>query len=147
MEGHLILLKLIFGIVWMTGVLFISFIETPLKFRAKSVNTAIGVEIGSIVFTVLTWIELTFSLLLFILLCLSPFIFQEWILLISIFSILTFQMLDLLPKLKKHALLLINNKKLNSKKAHISYIVLEILKLTGLIVFILIQYSNLKVLL
>ena len=46
--------------VWLGMVLAISFLETPLKFRAPGVDIPIGLGIGRIVFRALNRAEITF---------------------------------------------------------------------------------------
>jgi hypothetical protein len=52
--------------VWLGMVLAISFLETPLKFRAPEVTVQIGVGIGRLVFRALNVAELVFAMVLLI---------------------------------------------------------------------------------
>jgi hypothetical protein len=52
--------------VWLGMVLAISFLETPLKFRAPEVTVQIGLGIGRLVFRALNVAELVFAMLLLI---------------------------------------------------------------------------------
>ena len=49
--------------VWLGMVLAISFLETPLKFRAPGVDLPIGLGIGRIVFRALNRVEVTLALI------------------------------------------------------------------------------------
>ncbi|MBW4094733.1 MAG: hypothetical protein HIU81_04735 [Acidobacteria bacterium] len=53
-------------------VLAISFLETPLKFRAPGVSTALGVAIGRIVFKALNSVEGIFAVAVLVALLLAP---------------------------------------------------------------------------
>jgi hypothetical protein len=50
--------------VWLGAVLAISFLETPVKFRAPSITVALGLGIGRLVFRALDRVELALGVLL-----------------------------------------------------------------------------------
>ncbi|WP_434613336.1 hypothetical protein [Arthrobacter sp. A5] len=58
--------------IWFGMVAAISFLETPLKFRAPGITVALGVEIGRIVFKALNTIECLFAVVLVLALVAGP---------------------------------------------------------------------------
>jgi len=116
--------------VWIGFLLAISFMEAPLKFQAESVTTAIGVEIGKIIFRALNTIELVFSIYLIVqikyIYKLDTRLFVAVLLLLLI--ILT-QSFYLLPILDQYADIVISGGSSPSDIAHITYVLFEVIKL------------------
>ncbi|WP_103068720.1 hypothetical protein [Aquimarina sediminis] len=116
--------------IWIGFVLAISFMEAPLKFRAPSVTTAIGVEIGIIVFNMLNKIEVVFSVfLLSHIRYVQKTDFKLFVGLLILFAIVGFQSIYLLPILDGYAELVINGNSSPSNTEHRMYVFLEVIKL------------------
>ncbi len=60
------ILQIAVPFVWFGAVGAISFMETPLKFRAPNITLALGLGIGKIVFQALNRVEIAFALLMLI---------------------------------------------------------------------------------
>lgn len=58
--------------VWLGMVLAISFLETPLKFRAPGITVPLGVGIGRLVFRALNLVEAVLAIALVITLAMAP---------------------------------------------------------------------------
>ncbi|MDY8138443.1 hypothetical protein [Aquimarina sp. 2201CG5-10] len=116
--------------IWIGFLIAISFMEAPLKFQADSVTTAIGVEIGKIVFKALNSIELLFSIfLLFTLKEMKRSDKKIFIGLLFLFVIVGVQSFYLLPVLDKYADIVIKGGSSPSNIPHIFYVILEVVKL------------------
>lgn len=128
--------RYIASLLWLGFLLAISFMEAPLKFQAPSVTIPIGLEVGRLVFGALNKVE--WGLMLAIGLSLwrggKPRKSLCWALGI-VLSILLGQTFYLLPALDVRALLIIQGESVPSSNLHITYIVLEVLKLTCLLWF------------
>ncbi|WP_062058423.1 hypothetical protein [Aquimarina longa] len=115
--------------VWLGFLVAISFMEAPLKFQAPSVTTAIGVEIGRIVFNALNTVEIIFSIYLLVQLNyfrkLDHKIFIGVVLLLMIIGVQSFY---LLPVLDSYATIVINGGISPSNIEHVTYVVLEVIK-------------------
>jgi hypothetical protein len=119
--------------VWAGMVAGISFLEAPLKFTAPNITVVLGVGIGRIVFHALNKVELTLSVVA--LLCASMLHVPSriWLGLLTVVLILLAQTLWLLPALDARAIALQAGALNPPSSQHITYIILEIAKLTSLI--------------
>ncbi|TSE05776.1 hypothetical protein [Aquimarina algiphila] len=116
--------------IWVGFLLAISFMEAPLKFQAPSVTTAIGVDIGKIVFGALNKVEIFFSLFFALQIVRIKKLDSKLFLgLLVLFIIIIIQSFYLLPILDAYAEIVINGGKSPSNTEHIIYVVLEISKL------------------
>ncbi len=121
---------------WAGLILGLSFIETPLKFQAPGVTTAIGLGIGRLVFTALNRVELVLGVLL-----LGSLIFKrsgkrsgiQYALVSLIVAIVIMQTFWLLPALDARAQLLIDGNPAPSSFHHGLFIVVESLKVLALL--------------
>ncbi|MDH7446706.1 hypothetical protein [Aquimarina sp. 2201CG14-23] len=116
--------------IWIGFLLAISFMEAPLKFQAPSVTTAIGVEIGKIVFKALNALEIIFSMY-FVLQIGYVYKLDKklFVLIFFLFIIVMIQSIYLLPTLDRYADIVINGGSSPSKIAHIVYVIFEVVKL------------------
>jgi hypothetical protein len=124
--------KYLIILIWSGMVLAISFMEAPLKFQSELVNTRIGVSIGSIIFTALNRVEVTF-LLIYSILSLASNNFKRSYLLHGLIAILLIQTLLLLPYLDDRALQIMNQQPLKDSSLHIYYVILEVINVIVLL--------------
>lgn len=120
--------------IWIGFLVAISFMEAPLKFQAPSVTTAVGVEIGRIVFNALNKVEIVFSI--FLIIQIKHFIRLDkklFYALLFLFTIVGIQSFYLLPILDNYAELVINGGESPSNIEHIMYVFFEVTKLFLLI--------------
>lgn len=126
-------LLLIIGI-WIGLVFGLSFIEAPLKFQAPGITTALGLGIGKLVFGMSNKIQMVFFFLLITILILKRIKniekFIPVVLIIS--SIVLFQSLYMLPILDDRAVRTINGETVSKSYHHITFVLLEIIKLISL---------------
>lgn len=117
--------------LWCGLLLGISFIETPLKFRAPGITTALGLSIGRIVFRALNRVELVLGLALVVVVARQA---GDWPLLAvaTLILMLFAQVFWLRPRLDHRALQVIVGSDLPASSLHLTYIALDCVKLVAL---------------
>jgi hypothetical protein len=119
--------------VWLGMVLAISFLETPLKFRAPGITLALGLGIGRLVFRVLNTTEISLAaVLLAALLTYRPGV-SAWALLGIAAALLATQTGLLRPRLDRRARQIITGQTPPPSRLHLAYIALELIKVVALI--------------
>lgn len=120
---------------WVGLVGGISFLEAPVKFTAPSVTRAIGLDVGRHVFLALNRVELGLAVgALGLLLLGRPSTAVRWAAL-GIGVVLLVQTIWLLPVLRTQAAAIIAGESEHaSEYVHVGYILLDVLKLLGLII-------------
>lgn len=98
-----LVLLIMLPFIWLGMVVAISFIETPLKFRAPGMTHALGVGIGRIVFKVLNWAEAFMAVALILAWAANPELISwaSGISLVLAITALALQMLVLRPAMAK----------------------------------------------
>lgn len=120
--------------VWLGMVLAISFLETPLKFRAPGITLPIGLGIGRLVFRALNLAEVGLAILLTLgCLALQPPP-AGWALVAAGWVLLAVQMAALRPRLDRRALLIIAGRTPSGSRQHLAYIAMEVIKIVLLAV-------------
>jgi hypothetical protein len=118
--------------VWLGMVLAISFLETPLKFRAPGINLPLGLGIGRLVFRALNLVEAGLATLLTAALLWSQADRGSWLLLGAALLIATAQIGLVRPRLDRRALLIISGQSPRPSRLHHLYVALEIIKVVVL---------------
>ncbi|MBF6350425.1 hypothetical protein IU448_15580 [Nocardia flavorosea] len=121
--------------LWLGMVLAISFLETPLKFRAPGVTTALGLGIGRIVFRALNTAESVLAVLLLVAAVVLGPPGGVWVWLGIAVVILLVQVAVVRPPLSRRSDRVLAGEELPRSTAHYWYIGLELAKvivLTGL---------------
>ncbi len=119
--------------VWLGMVLAISFIETPLKFRAPGMTIPLGLGIGRLVFTTLNLIEVAFAAIITVLLLSdAASAAQTWLLIVLIGG-LAIQVGGIRPVLNRRTNRFLAGETLPGSKVHLIYIGLEVVKI-GLLI-------------
>ncbi|NKY34441.1 hypothetical protein HGA13_15370 [Nocardia speluncae] len=119
--------------LWLGMVLAISFLETPLKFRAPGVTTALGLGIGRIVFRALNTAE---SVLAVVLLAAAVVLGSPggvWVWLGLAVGVLLVQVAVVRPPLSRRSDRVLAGEELPRSTAHYWYIGLEVVKVVVLI--------------
>ena len=115
--------------VWLGMVLAISFLETPLKFRAPGITVPLGLGIGRLVFRALAVIELVFAGVLTGALVLGDRHPAAVIVLASVlWAILVVQVAVLLPRLDRRACLILAGGSPSRSRLHLAYVALDGIK-------------------
>ncbi len=119
--------------VWSGMVLAISFIETPLKFRAPDVTLKIGLGIGRLVFKALNIAEVVLALVL-----LGALVVEDPPSIVGITgavaaSALLVQLAVVRPRLKRRSDLVLAGADAPRSHAHYLYVGLELVKLSALL--------------
>ena len=117
--------------LWLGLILGISVIETPLKFQAPGITTALGLGIGRLVFHVLNLVELVIACVLVIVVARQA---RDWpfALLGGVIAILLVQAFWLRPLLDDRAVRIIAGEDVPASSLHLAYIALEGVKMVAL---------------
>ncbi|WP_280458076.1 hypothetical protein [Nocardia carnea] len=119
--------------LWLGMVLAISFLETPLKFRAPGVTTALGLGIGRIVFRALNTAESVLAVLLLVAAVVLGPPGGVWVWLGIAVVILLVQVAVVRPPLSRRSDRVLAGEELPRSTAHYWYIGLELAKVIVLI--------------
>jgi hypothetical protein len=119
-------------LLWVGLVLGLSFIETPLKFRAPGVTREVGLSIGRLMFGTLNRIELMLALALFAVWMPGVERLAARVALTVVIGIVALQTGWLLPNLDAQAAAIIGGAIPTASFHHALFIVLEVLKLGAL---------------
>ncbi|SDE87005.1 hypothetical protein [Cellulophaga baltica] len=123
--------------IWVGFIGAISFMEAWLKFRAPGIDTALGLGIGQLVFNALNKVEITSAVLIVLLSIASKEkkpIQVQGLFYVAV-AILVMQSVWLLPALDTRANLIREGVVLGKSKLHLWYVLVEIVKITCLILF------------
>lgn len=130
--GHAVEVALTF--VWLGMVLAISFLEAPLKFRAPNVTLQIGLGIGRLVFRALNTVEVIFALVIGAILVAGP----SRASIVTAFSVaaaaLALQLVAVRPRLTRRSDQVLAGVEGPRSRAHYAYVVLDTVKVVGLLV-------------
>lgn len=119
--------------VWLGMVLAISFVETPLKFRAPGMTVPLGLGIGRLVFTALNVVEIVLAVAIAVLLLGDdPTTGQAW-LLVAVIVCLAVQVAGIRPVLNRRTNRFLAGETPPGSKVHLVYIGLEVAKV-GLLI-------------
>ncbi|WP_406841672.1 hypothetical protein ACICHK_42585 (plasmid) [Streptomyces sp. AHU1] len=117
--------------IWFGAILAISFLETPLKFRAPGITLPLGLSLGRVVFRALIRVEIV----LLVLACAAALPYGTTALvLLPPAAILTTQALILRPRLDLRAQRVISGQPVPRSRLHLMYVAGEFLKLMTLAV-------------
>jgi hypothetical protein len=116
--------------VWLGMVLAISFLETPLKFRAPGITVPLGLGIGRLVFRALNAAELALAVTLTLALLASNagdgnLGGAATIVLVTIWTLLLVQVAVLRPRLDRRAQQLIRGQSPPRSRQHLAYVAAE----------------------
>jgi hypothetical protein len=119
--------------VWLGMVLAISFIETPLKFRAPGMTIPLGLGIGRLVFTALNVVEIVLAVAIAILLLNDDTGSAQLWLLVVVIGCLVAQVAGVRPVLNRRTNRFLAGETPPGSKVHLVYIALEVVKIALLI--------------
>ncbi len=115
---------------WLGMVLAISFLETPLKFRAPGITVPLGLGIGRLVFWALAVAELTLAMALTASLVLNNPVGVGAVVLVGLlWLLLAAQITVLLPRLDRRARLIAAGGSAPRSRLHLAYVVLDVVKI------------------
>jgi hypothetical protein len=118
--------------IWLGMVLAISFLETPLKFRAPGVDIPIGLGIGRIVFRALNRAEITFALVTLAAVVAGRPNSAIATLTAASLVILAGQLITIRPQLNRRTDRVLAGHNLPRSTMHLYYVVLEAAKVVAL---------------
>ena len=119
--------------VWLGMVLGISFIETPLKFRAPGITIPLGLGIGRLVFRALNAVELVLAVAIAVLLLASSSTTTEVVVLLAVAGCLATQVILVRPVLNRRTDRFLAGDVPPGSKVHLVYIALEVVKIALLV--------------
>lgn len=114
--------------VWLGMVLAISFLETPLKFRAPGITVPLGLGIGRLVFHALNLVELAFAAVVTASWAVLETTDRGWVLVLAAWVLLGVQIGVLRPPLDRRTVAFIAGRTLPASRQHLFYIALEVIK-------------------
>lgn len=120
--------------VWLGMVLAISFLEAPLKFRAPNVTRQIGLGIGRLVFRALNSIEVTFAIVLAVVMLAKPPPAGVIAAFLTAFAMLAAQLLAVRPFLNRRSAKVLAGLNAPRSRGHYAYVGLEAVKVIALVV-------------
>jgi hypothetical protein len=118
---------------WFGMVTAISFIETPLKFRAPGVTVPLGLGIGRLVFKALNIAESVLAVTLLVALATGRPDGRAWIPAVIATACLIIQTGALRPLLDRRAAAVIAGDDVAPSRLHLGYIALEVVKILTLL--------------
>jgi hypothetical protein len=117
---------------WLGMVLAISFVETPLRFRAPGITVPLGLGIGRLVFRALAVAELALAVALTVAVVLANGTgvvgAAMWRLIALLWAVLAVQVGVLRPRLDQRARLIVTGENLPRSRLHLAYVALEGIK-------------------
>ena len=119
--------------LWLGMVLAISFLETPLKFRAPGVTLALGLGIGRLIFKALNIVECVLAVLLLISAAIVGASGATWGWLLGAAVVLVIQVAAVRPPLTRRSNRVLAGAEGPRSTAHYWYIGFELLKIVALI--------------
>jgi len=138
-----LLLLLLTGI-WIGLIIGISFIETPLKFRAPGITLELGLGIGKMLFGVLSKIEMAFSVVIAasLLFCHEELGFDFAVIMCFVVLLVLIDTIWLLPVLNARVDLVFNGNPKPPSFHHFLYVILECTKVLLLVVGFIKNYNH-----
>jgi hypothetical protein len=118
---------------WFGMVIAISFVETPLKFRAPGITVPLGLGIGRLVFKALNIAESALAVLLLVALATGHGDGRGWIPALVATACLVIQMAVLRPALDRRAAAIIAGGEVAPSRLHLGYVALEVVKVLALV--------------
>ncbi|MEV8569104.1 hypothetical protein AB0436_26575 [Streptomyces sp. NPDC051322] len=119
--------------VWLGMVLAISFLETPLKFRAPGVTVPIGLAIGRLVFRALNLVEAVLAVAVIVLVATGQPTLPVAVLTAVAAVLLAGQLAVIRPRLNRRSDRVLAGEELPRSSAHVFYIAFEAVKVPALI--------------
>ena len=120
-------------LIWLGMVLAISFLEAPLKFRAKGLELRVGLAIGRIVFRALNIAEVIWAVVIAVCLTIAGPSGPVLVLAALTAVLLAVQLLVVRPRLNRRSARVLAGQDAPRSRAHHAYIGLEALKLAALV--------------
>jgi hypothetical protein len=118
---------------WFGMVIAISFLETPLKFRAPGITVPLGLGIGRLVFKALNIAESALAVLLLAALATGHVNVRGWVPAVIAAACLIVQMTVLRPALDRRAAVVITGGEVAPSRLHLGYVAVEVIKVFALI--------------
>ena len=118
--------------VWLGMVLAISFLEAPLKFRARGVTLQIGLGIGRLVFRALNTVEVVLAIVILVSIVATPPSTGAAAALAVAFAALALQIGAVRPRLNRRSDQVLAGLDAPRLRGHYVYIALEVIKALAL---------------
>lgn len=119
--------------VWLGMVLAISFLETPLRFRAPNVTLPIGLGIGRLVFRALNTVEVAFALVILAIVVAGPMPVRIIVAFAVAFAALAVQLIAVRPRLTRRSDQVLAGSEGPRSRGHWAYVGLEAVKVVALL--------------
>jgi hypothetical protein len=123
------ILQIAVPFIWLGLIGGISFMETPLKFKAPNITLPLGLGIGRLVFSAMNKVEIGLAVLLLVSFFASKTVNKSALFMFGAIAFLLFlQTFWLLPALDARAAAIIGGNEAPASSPHIFYVVFEVLK-------------------
>jgi len=119
--------------VWLGMVLAVSFLETPLKFRAPEVTVRIGLGIGRLVFRALNTVEAVLAVALVVASVVGGAAGRSVVSSVVVVAVLVVQLGLIRPRLTHRSNRVLTGAKSPGSRSHYAYVALEVVKVIALI--------------
>lgn len=141
-----LLLRLVLPVFWLGLLVGVSFLATPVKFQAPSLELPVALEVGQVTFALFNRVEWALVLLSTLAALISGFP-RSWSLLLGLLTLLlAVQTFWLLPELNERVRVIIAGEMPPASHHHMSYALLETVKsltLLGMLVVTALQLPSL----
>ncbi len=131
----------IIALLWSGMILGISFLESWVKFRARSLTKPVALDVGRTVFNAFHKVQYFLLIVLIVLGLIARIYLQEWVILILLTIIIALQGFWFFPLLSKRVDQIFMGDETSKSKIHSLYGVLEIIKL-GLLLYFSLSYIS-----
>lgn len=130
-----ILTQIAVSFVWAGMVVALSFLETPLKFRAPGMTEALGVAVGRVVFAAMNRIEIALALTIVATLVFTKRDVTKYALFAAVAAAVLVETIWLLPALDARARALLSGNRPDPSIHHTVFVIVEVVKVVLLIAF------------
>jgi hypothetical protein len=120
--------------VWLGMVLAISFLESPLKFRAPDVTMRIGLGVGRLVFRALNTVEVGFALVILAIVAAGPTPPRIAVAFYVALAALSIQLIAVRPRLTRRSDQVLAGLDAPRSRGHYAYVGLEVVKVVALLI-------------
>lgn len=130
------------GFTWLGMVLAISFLETPLKFRAPDVTLRIGLGIGRIVFRALNAVEVVLAVVVVVAAVAGGVAGSVRTSVVVAVVVLVVQLAAIRPVLNKRSDRVLAGADVPRSRTHLMYVSAEVVKVAALVVAGVLALTN-----
>lgn len=129
------LAMIIIALLWSGMILGISFLESWVKFKARSLTKPVALDVGRTVFNAFHKVQYSLLIILITLGWFTHISLRDWLILVAVTFVLAIQGFWLYPILNKRVDQVLAGDKISKSNIHSTYGIVEIIKL-GLLLYL-----------